>query len=93
MGFKSFAHTCITHNTPSATGARPTATSWPEVSGRSRTQEVTPESPGPLKVRVEGVERQGETNWYQLDLVGAWKKKSPPLGYVHPGDVAHLPNV
>jgi hypothetical protein len=54
---------------------------------------VTPESPGPLKVRVEGVERQGETNWYQLDLVGAWKKKSPPLGYVHPGDVAHLPNV
>lgn len=27
-------------------------------------QEVTPEYPGPLKVRVEGGERQGETNWY-----------------------------
>lgn len=41
-------------------------------------QEVTPEYPGPLEVRAEGGERQGETNWYQLDLLGTWKKVSSP---------------
>lgn len=79
-------------NTLGVKGTQATVTTWQRLKLQ---QEVRSEHPGP-----EGAERQrsvtkGETNWYQLDLLGTWKN---PLPHAMPSleissGVTHLPSV
>lgn len=67
----------LTASLPITKGTQPIVTPRPRVSGWSRTAGGDIRVPKPLKVRVEGGERQAETNWYQLALLGTWKNPLP----------------
>lgn len=68
MGFKSFAHSCTTHITPGTMEAQPTVTSWPGVSGRSRTAGGDTRVPRPTGGEGGG---RWETGWDQLVPTGS----------------------